>query len=235
MSATSTTTRLGTSPAPPAPRDAAVIAGISTLGMAVAGMFANIAVTGLAGSDAAGTAARVAEGVLLLRAAVLAFVVVAVLDVLMAWAIVRYFGSTQRDLALLAGWLRVTYTAVLVVAVSRLGSALRDATEPGWGDAASVHRALGDFTVTWQLGLLLFAAHLAVLAILLVRTTSTPTVIGVIIAAAAVGYTLDGVARVLLPADSPAFAVLMVIVAVPSAVGEIWLGLWFLLRGGRRR
>lgn len=218
--------------APPAPRDAAVVGAIATFGMGAAGIVGNATVLSLTGADAAATAALLASGSPLLRLAIVALLVVAVLDIVLAWAVTRFFGSTHRDLAMLAGWLRVTYSAVLVTAVSHLSVALR-LHESGLDDEA--HGAMIDFGTTWQLGLVVFGCHLAVLAILLVRERSTPTLLGIVVGVAGLGYATHGIAVIMLPADSAVLTVLNVAVAVPSIVGEFGLAFWLLARGGRSR
>lgn len=223
---TTTPTRL------PAPRDAAVIGAVATFGMAIAGVIGNATVLSLIGVDAMATAALLETGLPMLRLAAVALLVVAALDIVLAWAITRYFGATHRDLAQLAGWLRVTYTAVLIAAIGHLVSAVRLAQA---GSDLEAHGAMLDFGGTWQLGLVIFAMHLAVLAILLVREPSTPTLLGIVIGIAAIGYAANGIVTVLLPADAAVLPILSTAVAVPSIVGELGFGFWLLARGGRTR
>lgn len=219
----------------PAPRGAAVIAGTTTLAMGAAGIFANAVVLALTGSTATTTASQIAANPWLLRFAIVAFLLVAALDIVLAWALWLYFGRSHRDAVTLAAWLRVAYAAILVSATTELSAALRITTEVGWGAPEDAHAALGSFVVTWQLGLMIFALHLAVLAAILIRDTGTPTILGILIGLAGLGYAVDGIARLLLPADAPVLGVLIYAVAVPSVVGEFGLAFWFLFRGGRKR
>jgi len=217
---------------PASPRRIAVIAATSTFVMAIAGMFANVVLMSLASGGPAGAAARVSEAHLLLRLAIVAFLVVVVLDVVLAWAIARFFGDRHADLARLAGWMRLVYAAVLGAAVGQLPAALA-AARSGADDAA--HAALLGFGATWQLGLVVFAAHLALLGAIVIRDRATPTFIGVVLVIAAAAYAADGVARLFLPEGAILLNVLVALVTVSSVVGEIGLGVWFLARGGRRR
>lgn len=215
-------------------RDAAVIAGASTLAMAVFGIFGNVAIIALIGDGPTGAADRITDGALLLRGAIVAFLIVAILDVVLAWAILRFFGAARHGgLPILAGWLRVAYAGVLATAVGSLGVALSSVTITG-GDPEAAYPALLAFQSTWQLGLIVFAAHLAVLGALMVRDAATPTWLGSIIVAAGLSYALDGVARVFLEPQSPVLLVSTIAVAATSIVGEVGLGLWFLTRGGRQ-
>ena len=215
-------------------RAAAVIAGAGTLAMAVFGIFGNVAIITLIGDGATGVSDRIADGALLLRGAIVAFLIVAILDVVLAWAIMRFFGATRHGgLPVLAGWLRVAYAAVLAAAVGSLGVALSSVSATG-GDPDAAYPALVAFQSTWQFGLIVFAAHLVVLGALLVRDAATPTWLGSIIVTAGCSYAFDGVARVFLEQHSPVLLVSTVAVAATSIVGEVGLGLWFLTRGGRQ-
>lgn len=227
-----------TSTAPPGtttyPRDAAVVAGIATLGMAVAGIFANAVTLSFTGHDPAGAVGRITDGQVLLGLAITGFLLVAVLDVVFAWAVWRFFGSTHRELPALAAWLRVTYAAVLATAVGHLATALDTATGTT-PDDATAHAALGQFAATWQLGLVVFAAHLAVLGMIVLRDHAAPSFIGVVLLVAGFAYAADGVARLFLPDDAVFLSVLTGVLVAGSVLGEVALGVWFLLRGGRSR
>ncbi|MBO0611298.1 DUF4386 domain-containing protein [Myceligenerans salitolerans] len=223
-----------TSPAPAAPRDAAVVAGTATLAMAAAGIGANSIVLGITGSGVPGTAGRVADGQALLGLAITAFLAVAVLDIVLAWAVWRFFGSAHRELPALAAWLRVSYAAVLATAVGHLATALDIATGPAPDDAAA-HAALAQFGVTWQLGLVVFAAHLGVLGVLVLRDRATPSLIGGVLVVAGFAYAADGVARLFVPDDAVLLTVLTGVLVASSVLGEVALGIWFLVRGGRSR
>lgn len=214
-------------------RAAALVAGFSTLAMGVIGILSNVALLVLLGEGPDAAAARVADGRLLLGLAITGFLAVAILDVVLAWAIVRFFGAGRHGgLPVLAGWLRLAYAAVLATAVGQLGVALAPAGGMQEGDAA--YSALLAFQTTWQLGLVVFAAHLAVLGAIVVRDSATPTWLGAIILVAALAYAFDGIARVFLPADAIALAIGVAVVTVSSIVGECGLAIWFLARGGRR-
>ncbi|MCZ4495249.1 MAG: hypothetical protein JWP53_4180, partial [Conexibacter sp.] len=60
----------------------------------------------------------------LVAVAIAAFVVVATLDAVVAWALYAFFKPVNRELALLAGWLRLAYSAVFAVAIGQLSGAL---------------------------------------------------------------------------------------------------------------
>jgi len=63
--------------------------------------------------------------------------------------------------------------------------------------------------------------------------TSAPRALGWLLAVAGVAYVVDTVAHLVLADDAAVANVFLVLVAVPSVLGEGWLGLWLLLRAGR--
>ena len=214
-------------------RRTAAITGLAILLMAPFGMFGNVVVLGL-GREISGMAERVHEAETLIHLAVVALVVVAILDVIAAWGLASHFGGAGDGPARLAGWLRTAYAAVLAAATGQLVIATTLADAQTTDDVAVAAGVVG-FAATWQLGMVVFAAHLAVLAALVIRDTAAPTVLGWVIAVAATAYAVDSIARLFLPAESPLLAAVVVIIAVTAVVGEVGLAVWLLVRGGRSR
>jgi hypothetical protein len=101
-----------------------VVAGVGILLIAVLAGLADFgAVEGLVtGDDPSKTAHDVLASEWTSRLAIAAFVLVAVLDAVVAWALYAFFKPVSREMALLAGWLRLTYAAVFAVAISLSGS-----------------------------------------------------------------------------------------------------------------
>jgi hypothetical protein len=113
----------------PTLRKPAVVAGVGILLISVLAGLANFgAVEGLVtGGDATKTALDILAAEGLFRLAISAFVLVAVLDAVVAWGLYAFFKPVSRDMPLLAGWLRLAYAAVSA-AMSPL-----DARVPGRG------------------------------------------------------------------------------------------------------
>lgn len=216
--------------APTSLRRAAVWAGLAVVLMAPLGMLGNVLVLGLEGDTAAiGAAVAADPGVVNLAA--VAFIVVAILDVVAAWGIARFFADGSGA-AELAGWLRAVYAAGLIVGAGLLVLATTLAPD---ADAALAGLGVVAFRTVWQLSLVVFAAHLAVLAHLVIRHPAAPTVVGWIVAVAAAGYAFDNLARLFLPADSIALTIGLVVVSVASIGGELAVAIWLLALGGRTR
>lgn len=107
-------------------RTFALIAGVGLLLMAVLAGIANFgAIEGLVTKDdATKTAHDILASQEAFRFALLALVFVAILDVVVAWALFGFLKPVHEGLSRLAAWLRVAYAAVFAVAISQLVGAL---------------------------------------------------------------------------------------------------------------
>lgn len=225
------------------PRQAAVVAGVGYAIIFVLAIFANFFVRTdlLVPGDAAATAAGIRSSVGLFRAGIAAFLVVFVVDVIVAWALYVFFRKVHADLSLLAAWFRLVYTVLLGVAlvffylVLRLqsGAALVGAFEPAQVDAQSL-LFFEAFNDTWLIGLVAFGLHLLVVGFLLYRSRLTSRFLGLLLMVAGLAYVTDTLAHTLLADYADYASLFLAVVAVPSIVGELWLGLWLLLRAGRQ-
>jgi hypothetical protein len=241
MSATTTDPTVAPARAPlspgVAPHLAARIAGIGYLLIFGLAIFANFMVREglIVTGDPAATAANITGSPGLFRAGFAAFLVVFLLDIVLAWALHVVFRSVNPDLSLLAAWSRLVYTAFLGVALVFHLQALRlleDAHLAALGAEqaqAQALLALESFNDTWLVGLAAFGIHLVLLGVLVIRSGWAPRLLGVLLAIAGLAYVTDTLAQTLLPDYQAVAPVLLAIVAVPSMVGEGWLGLWLLL------
>lgn len=93
--------------------------------------------------------------------------------------------------------------------------------------------ALGEFNAMWLVGLATFGVHLVLLGWLVVRSRWVTKILGYVLVAAGVAYILDTVAHGLLANYQDHAGVFQVVVALPSVIGELSLGLWLLAKAGR--
>ncbi|TFD87107.1 DUF4386 domain-containing protein [Cryobacterium lactosi] len=205
------------------PRTAALVAGVGLAVMAVLGGFANFAaiVSLIVPGDAARTAVNIAAAPALFWAGVASFIIVAMLDVLVAAALYVLFRPVSPRLSALTGWLRTVYAVLLLVAVGQLvkGFALL-------GDPAAAQPVLESFTTIWVLGLGLFGASLILVGYLAYRSGFVARVFGVLLALAGAGYLADAIGVATIPGFTAVFAQFLF-------VGEVALIFWLLIRGRR--
>lgn len=218
-------------------RRAARIAGVSYLAMFVLAIFANFVVReGLIESgDAAATVANITGSIGLFRLGLLAFIAIFVLDVTIAWALHVVFRDVSRDFSLATAWFRLIYTALLGVALVSmfqvlqiLGGGSLGLLSTGQATAQTMIE-LSTFESTWLIGLVAFGIHLAMLGVLIIRSGLVARALGYVLIAAGVAYVLDTLARGMLTDYETVAGIFLIAVALPSMIGEGWLGLWLLL------
>jgi hypothetical protein len=192
---------------------AAGIAGVALLAMAVLAAFGNFVVIEavVVDGDPLATTENIDSAGVLFNLGVLSMYAVVLLDVLVAWALTLTFESVNPPLARLAGWLRLAYSGVFMVAIAALAS----------GDAVA-------FENTWQAGLLLFGASLLVVGWLTVRCIWLPSWLGLLVIVAGAGYGLDAIVATLV--SDPA-----VEISAITFIGEVLLAVWLVMRWAQGR
>ncbi len=101
------------------PRRAAIIAGAGYVTLFVLGIFSNFFVLTalIEPGDTAATFTNIAEAESLFRMGIMGFLIVFLVDVIVAWALYVLFREVARDVSLLAAWFRLIYTVFLGVAL----------------------------------------------------------------------------------------------------------------------
>ncbi|RVX38831.1 uncharacterized protein DUF4386 [Nonomuraea polychroma] len=212
-------------------RRAALIGGTALLVLAVLAGFANFGVLEnlVAEGDAQRTAQNIREAETLFRYGVAGFLVVAVLDVVVAWALLVFFAPVHEGVATLAAWFRAVYAGVFTVAIAQLAgvpSLLGAADTTGGRLDAEVLSKINAFHDIWDAGLSLFGLHLALLGYLAYKARYVPRLVGVLVLIAGLGYLVDSLGRLLVPGSS-------IEAAMFTFVGEVVLMVWLLVKGGR--
>jgi hypothetical protein len=218
------------------PRTAARLAGAALLAMTVLAMFANFYVleSMVVAGDATETASRILADVAMFRIGIVAWVLIGILDVVVAFALYIVFRPVSRSLSLLAAWFRLTYTAVFVAGMQGFLDVLRllgDAEYMKAFDAPQVHSqvmlSLDAFQDTWVIGLVLFGVHLGLLGYLAYRSGYVPKLFGILLLAASASYLVDNLAKIAFSSYGGGVALA---IAVPAFVGELALAVWLLVK-----
>ena len=161
----------------------------------------------------------------------LALYLVVVLDVVVAWALMRVFEPVSRSLSRLAAWFRVAYSAIFMVAISQLAGIpdLLGASGAGAFTTEQVQAQallkVDAYHDIWFAGLILFAAHLVIVGYLAYRSGYVPKILGALVVVAGLGYAFDSIGTVL-SASPPE-------ISTVTFIGEFLLCLWLLIRGRR--
>ncbi|OSZ81993.1 hypothetical protein CAP35_01615 [Chitinophagaceae bacterium IBVUCB1] len=213
-------------------RKISITAGLSFLSMAIlAGFgygygFSAIYVKG----NPAKTIQALQSHVSLFRMVLMSFILILLLDVFIAWALYLFFDKTNKNLSLLAAWLRLVYAAMLGVAIEHLSN-IAMATN---GNNTEIYSHFDSFLHTWSWGLIIFGCHLLVVGLLILKTNAIPAWIGMLMLFAGLCYCAINAANVLLPDFALYKDDADTILALPMAAGEIVFALWLLFKGEKK-
>jgi hypothetical protein len=148
--------------------------------------------------------------------------IVAILDVVVAWGLYAALRGVNPSLSLLGATFRVVYAAIFAVAINHLFGALRAAP----ADPAQTSFLIESFDLVWQLGLTFFGIHLCIVGTLLWRPGVFSRIVAVLVIIAGAGYFIDGFGTML----SPSYTLEL---SLYTFVGEVLLIVWLLVRGGK--
>ena len=201
---------------------AAIIAGVGLLLMAILSPIAylNIFQSLVKFDDAALTAQNILNSGGAFRTCVLLLFAVAILDIVVAWALYILLAAANKNLSALAAWLRVIYGGIFIFAISKLYVVLQVIT----ADGTQAMSYLKAFQSIWDMALILFGFHLSVLGYLAFKSGYIPKWLGVFLVLAAVGYIVDGFGKTLSLDYN-------LNIAQFTFVGEVLLIFWLLWRG----
>src|SRR5215467_3683531 len=110
-------------------------------------------------------------------------------DIIAALGLFILLAPVNRGISLLAAWLRLVYTTVAIVGLFNLVTVYQMVTTPDYlksfGTAefhAQIDLLLHSFRYIWTMGLVIFALHLLLIAVLLYRSGYVPRILGIVIA-----------------------------------------------------
>ncbi len=200
------------------PRALSKTAGLSYLIIFVTAIFANFFVIE---SLITAPLDTVQHHQLMVRFGILAFMLTVVFDIVVAWALYKLYA--QHALSGLSTLFRMMHAAIMGVAIFALPFTLTATT------IEKVLEQVEVFNVTWLIALFFFGIHL----ILLAKIVGKPKIIAIFLVIAGIMYMVDTSAHFLLANYDTYSSVFLMLVAIPSAIGEMSLAIWLLIKGGR--
>jgi hypothetical protein len=225
----------------PAQRFAALTAGLSLVIMAVAAMLTYGIAHGtlVVQGDPGATWDNLISSQMLFRAEVLGWVMILICDVVAAWALYLFLKPIHEGLSLLGSWLRLTYAALLGIAVLNLLYVMlltsTAVSSSGNSDQlqAQVTLYLEGFGSMWSVGLIMFGGHLLFVGWLACKSDIIPKVIGILLIIAGIGYMAVHLCSTFLPQFMGLASALELVFIVPMIAGELGFALWLLFKGGK--
>lgn len=205
-------------------RAAAVISGAGLLLMAILAPIAylNTFQSLVRFDDAALTAQNILNSMGAFRTAVALLFVVALLDIIVAWAMYIVFLPADKKLSAWTAWLRVIYGVIFAFAISQLPIAMRVIST----DGAQAMSHLKAFQSIWDKSLILFGFHLLLLGYLAFKSGYVPKWLAIFLLLAALGYIVDGFGKMLSPAYNLSISQF-------TFIGEVLLIFWLFWKGAK--
>lgn len=187
--------------------------------------------------DAATSTANIMAHPLLFRAGIASWLVVVVADTLVAWSLFVFFEHVDKQLSLLAAWLRLVFVGIFAYSfVSYLAvlETLSGASYLAGFDARQLQalamQSLNLHDYGMHVSFVFFGLHVAAIGYLMLRSGHMPKVIGVLLLVAGVGYQIDSFGNVLSAAYASSRWGFALFVALPAVVSEASLMFWLLLK-----
>lgn len=181
----------------------------------------------LVAGDAPATLAHLRSAEALFRLGLASDVFIVLSELALTALLFSLFERVGRTLALTAAFARLGMT---VLQAANIGLHLGALNAAGRGEASQVLALLevhGQAVHVWET---LFALHCLALAVLVFRSGFVPRGFGALLALAGVGYGLNGLGCLLVPAAAPTLAALVGLTAV---LGEVPFVFWLLIKGAR--
>ncbi|NER11451.1 protein of unknown function [Muriicola jejuensis] len=199
-------------------RKYAIVGGTSYLIIFFAAVFANFFVIE---RILASPLEMVQENGMTVRFGIMAFLLTVVFDVVVAWALYELYKN--HVLTFPSTLFRMMHAALMGIAIFSLPLVFQKNTE------AEILYQVDIFNNIWPIGLFFFGVHLILLGIIIGK----PKIIGFLLIAAGLMYMVDTSARFLMPDYQEHADVFLLLVAIPSVIGELSFAIWLLIRGGK--
>ncbi|WLR57283.1 DUF4386 domain-containing protein [Mesobacillus subterraneus] len=216
-------------------RKAAFISGMALLIMTLADFFSQGYVHSslVVNGDAVTTLENIQGSQSLFRLEILGWLIILIADLIVSWGFYVFLKPFHREYALLAGWLRLLYTAILAIAVSHLIIANSTLQESVTGEALAqeVMRSITAFEAIWSVGLIIFGIHLIVVGLAAMNTNKIPKVLSILVILAGFSYFIIHFMYGFIPHLEGFTGILEMILIAPMFMGELGFGIWLLVKG----
>jgi len=214
-------------------KHAALIAGSGLMLMAILAPIANFVILQemIAPGDAETTARNITESEGTFRFGIAFFLLVALLDIVVAWALYLFLIPVNKQLSLFTAWLRLVYAAMLLMTLvflikilALLNNAVYLDHFPGGQLNGHVMINLETFNKGWEFSLIIFGFHLLLLGYLIFKAGYMRKILGILLIVAALGYLTDGFGKLLSGNYD-------LTISLYTFIGEVVLIFWLLIKG----
>jgi hypothetical protein len=214
-------------------RNSAIIAGIGLLLMAILAPIANFSIIEglIVPEDAAQTFSNIVSSKTLFRIGICLFLIVVLLDIIVAWSLYVFLRPINKSMSLLAAWLRLVYAAMLGFLLVYLINVLQLVSKADYLTSFNTDQLQGmvvlsltSFKQGWEFSLIIFGFHLFLLGYLVLKAGYMRKVLGVLLIIASLGYMIDGFGKLLSSHYHMSIGIF-------TFIGEIVFIFWLLIAG----
>lgn len=215
------------------------ISGIAYLMIFLAGFYANFAVLEslIDSSNPSITTANFINKHSQFGNGLVGFLVMLFFDIVLVWSLFGMTKSTSKNTSYIASFFRLLHALLFGFALFKLWEIyqLTFNTSNTTSLQNTVSELLFDFDTLWTVGLLFFGVHLILLGYLAIKSTYIPKTLGLLLILAAIGYIIDGLAKLFMSNYIDYKDIFEVIVIMPSVIGEFSFTAWLLIKGFKKR
>jgi hypothetical protein len=215
------------------------ISGIAYVMIFLAGFYANFAVLEslIDSSSPSITTANFINNHSQFGNGLLAFVVMLFFDLVLVWSLFGFTKSISENTSYIASFFRLLHALLFGFALFKLWEIyqLTFNTSNTINLQNTVSELLFDFDTLWTVGLIFFGAHLILLGYLAIKSTYIPKALGLLLLLAALGYIVDGLAKLFMSNYIDYKDIFEVIVIMPSVIGEFSFTVWLLIKGFNKK
>ena len=209
---------------------AGLVAGISLIVMAVAAGFSyGFVQNQLVSESAEVTMQNLIENKSLFLAGLAGWIVIFITDLIVSGALYIFFKTTSERISLITSFVRILYTLVLGVAIFQLFAIIPELSKTE--AVIEINSYYSSFENIWSVGLIIFGLHLLGLGYLSIKSQNIPGFFGYLLYIAGISYVLIHTAKQFVLFSQPVIDSAESILALPMALGEILLAIWFIYKG----
>ncbi|UZR96900.1 DUF4386 domain-containing protein [Chondrinema litorale] len=166
-----------------------------------------------------------------LKKSILAWLVILITDILVAWGLYVIYKPINNQFSLLAAWFRLIYVVFLSVGIASLIFALQAANlflEDFTKDNIEISILL--FKEIWSFGLIIFGCHLLLLGYLSIKSVLIPKLISILLIIAGVGYLIIHSGSFLIEDFTQIVSTLEMVFMLPMVLSEMSLAVWLIMK-----
>lgn len=223
-------------------RKVALIAGISIFIIAICAAFAVGVVDArlIVDGDTVATMNNIKNSIRLFHAGIFSWLLILICDIVISWALYIFLKQIDSSLSLLGAWFRLAYSAILGIAILNLVfiTILLSGEQQILSNHTDLLKSLLmlfviGFHKMWSFGLIIFGFHLFIIGCLVMKSGFIPRILGILLLIASFSYMLIHMMYLFLPQYENITGIFENILSIPMALGELGLGIWMLIKGGK--